>query len=93
MPSNKPEQVGIERNLEQIERERIAEDGIVPGGGGAAQIAAAEVAHHGPGIEGGKRHDQREQEDADGGELGVQRMFAQTDVGLFQRRVSARSRK
>ena len=56
---HQPEQVGIERNLEQIEGERIAEDRIAPGSGGAAQIAAAEVANDGPGVERGKRRSTR----------------------------------
>ncbi len=65
MPSNNPSKVGIEGNLEQIERERIAEGRIVPGRCGAAQVAPAEVAHHGPGIQRGERHDDGEQEDAE----------------------------
>ena len=57
----------------------------MPGSGGAAQIASAEVTDYGPGIERGERHDDSQQEDADGGEFSVQRMLPQTDMGLLER--------
>ena len=79
------DEVGIKGNLEQIERERITEGWIAPGRCGAAQVAAAEVAHHGPGIERRERHDDSQQKDAERGEFRVERMLAKPDMGFLQR--------
>ena len=43
----------IERQIEQVELEGLAENGVVPGGGLGREIAPAEIADHGPGVDGG----------------------------------------
>jgi hypothetical protein len=82
---NQPEQVGVKRDLEQIKRQRIIEHRIAPGGGRAAQIAAAEIANDGPGVQRGERDRQGDEKCCERRDSGVERMIGEARVGSLER--------
>ncbi len=75
----------VERQIEEIERERLLKYGVMPAGSRGTDAACAGEAHHRPGVDGGSRHEIAEQQQHQQRDAGVQPVLAQVGAGEVQR--------